>query len=80
MSKKTSIEVMVPKLTKARPAVLVFTASLLDETGEVIDYIASVNPIPARQGRTFEGSKIRVERNIRLSGPNDLTASFKIIL
>ena len=74
------LQVIKPQLTKARPAMLIFTASLLDESGEVIDYIASVNHIPARRGRTFEGSKIHIERNLREGGPSDLMASFRILL
>lgn len=65
---------------KGPGAFLVFTASLLDEHGEVLGYLANTQAIPPRRGRDFEGSEIRVDRKYRQTGPNELQASFTITL
>jgi len=61
-------------------AFLVFTAALLDEHGEVLGHLMNTQQIPARQGRDFEGSVIRVDRRYRQTGTNELTATFHITL
>jgi len=79
------IEVGPPQtqeIVKKEPhgAFLVFTAALLDEHGEVLGHLINTQMIPARHGRDFEGSEIKVNRRYRQTGPNELQASFNIIL
>jgi len=74
--------VPIQEIIKREPhgAFLVFTVAMMDEHGEVLGHLMSTQKIPPRHGRGFEGSKILINRRYRQTGPNEITASFNILL
>jgi len=73
--------VLPNKIEKIRyPAILFISVHLLDENQKEMGSLTSGQYIPARNGRGFEGSEIRVDRTYRQKGDSELKVSFNIKL